>query len=67
MLFTIGSFALHVPMYNHPKINTSEKHDFTFREKKWVVLVAGSLGWSNYRHQVSKSYYICSKMSLCLI
>lgn len=43
-LFAIGSFAVHEPK--------STKEIFSVGGKKWVVLVAGSDGWSNYRHQV---------------
>ncbi|KAL5236595.1 hypothetical protein ACI65C_004005 [Semiaphis heraclei] len=41
-LFVIGSFAAHEP---NP---TNEENSIG---KKWVVLVAGSSGWNNYRHQ----------------
>ncbi|XP_022166863.1 legumain-like [Myzus persicae] len=43
-LFAIGSFAAHVPK------STANEESFV-GGKKWVVLVAGSEGWSNYRHQ----------------
>eukprot|EP00102_Acyrthosiphon_pisum_P007858 XP_003243611.1 PREDICTED: legumain [Acyrthosiphon pisum] len=42
-LFAIGSFAVHEPKSTNEEINV--------RGKKWVVLVAGSDGWNNYRHQ----------------
>jgi len=43
-LFAVGSFAVHEP---------KSKYEESFiGGKKWVVLVAGSDGWSNYRHQV---------------
>lgn len=52
MLFTIGSFALHVPTFL--KLKTQLKNRSSkFGGKSWVVLVAGSSGWSNYRHQVT--------------
>jgi len=43
-LFAIGSFAVHEPKSTNKEISVGGK--------KWVVLVAGSDGWSNYRHQV---------------
>jgi len=34
-----------------------------YKTETWVLLVAGSNGWSNYRHQVLKymvhKYYVC--------
>jgi len=42
-LFAVGSFA-------NEKNPTND--DIFWEGKKWVVLVAGSDGWSNYRHQV---------------
>jgi len=44
-LFAVGSFAEH----NIPELTNEDNF---IGEKKWVVLVAGSDGWSNYRHQV---------------
>ncbi|XP_001943941.2 legumain [Acyrthosiphon pisum] len=48
-LFAIGSAAIHVP-YRKPWIDSETVNSF-FGGKKWVVLVAGSDGWNNYRHQ----------------
>ncbi|XP_060858673.1 legumain-like [Metopolophium dirhodum] len=42
-LFAIGSFAEHEPESTNKEISVGGK--------KWVVLVAGSDGWNNYRHQ----------------
>ncbi|XP_025195726.1 legumain-like [Melanaphis sacchari] len=44
VLFTVGSFA-------EQNIPDSTKENRLICEKKWVVLVAGSDGWNNYRHQ----------------
>ncbi|KAF0758289.1 legumain-like [Aphis craccivora] len=43
-LFAVGSFA------GNNNQNPTED-DSLYEGKKWVVLVAGSKGWSNYRHQ----------------
>jgi len=48
-LFAVGSFA------GNNNQNPTED-DSLYEGKKWVVLVAGSKGWSNYRHQVFKSF-----------
>lgn len=48
-LFVVGSFA----GQNNPNPTND---DSLYEGKKWVVLVAGSKGWSNYRHQVFKSF-----------
>ncbi|CAG2175824.1 unnamed protein product, partial [Oppiella nova] len=32
-------------------VNSLPVNDNEFSGKKWVVLVAGSKGWENYRHQ----------------
>ncbi|XP_025192744.1 legumain-like [Melanaphis sacchari] len=48
-LFAIESLAIHVPnSYKEPWTDTENRF---FEGKKWVVLVAGSDGWRNYRHQ----------------
>lgn len=54
-LLTIGSYAANIP---ENKNQNNESHDKNFFGigKKWVVLVAGSEGWYNYRHQVSIKY-----------
>ncbi|CAH1731446.1 unnamed protein product [Aphis gossypii] len=43
-LFAVGSFA------GNNNQNPTKENDL-YEGKKWVVLVAGSKGWSNYRHQ----------------
>ncbi|XP_060847426.1 legumain-like [Rhopalosiphum padi] len=48
-LFAIGSTAIFVPS-SYRKPWTDIENNF-FGGKKWVVLVAGSDGWNNYRHQ----------------
>lgn len=48
-LFAIGSCAIDIPNKNNDK-KTNKK--FPYSGKKWIVLVAGSKGWINYRHQV---------------
>jgi len=51
-LFAIGSAAIYVPYnYRRPYIESERVNSF-FEGKKWVVLVAASDGWNNYRHQV---------------
>lgn len=47
--FAVGSFA------GNNNQNPTKENDLC-EGKKWVVLVAGSKGWSNYRHQVFKSF-----------
>ncbi|VVC37946.1 Peptidase C13, legumain [Cinara cedri] len=50
-IFAIGSFSVHIPNNNkNPKYG-----------KSWVVLVAGTEGWINYRHQadICHAYQIC--------
>jgi len=48
VLFVFGSFVAkaHVVQNDHQK---KQDNDIG---KKWVVLVAGTNGWNNYRHQV---------------
>lgn len=53
-LFACGSFAISVPKYEHIKSMVEDDNSF-FGGKKWVVLVSGSRGWYNYRHQVTKN------------
>ncbi|XP_026821008.1 legumain-like [Rhopalosiphum maidis] len=43
-LFAVGSFAEH----NIPELTNEDNF---IGGKKWIVLVAGSEGWNNYRHQ----------------
>lgn len=59
-LFVIGSFALNVPEDLHLKDETKgiNYKDLTIGGKKWVVLVAGSSEWVNYRHQVNETFFI---------
>ncbi|KAF0712089.1 legumain-like, partial [Aphis craccivora] len=45
-LFAVGSFA----GQNNPNPTND---DSLYEGKKWVVLVAVSKGWSNYRHQAN--------------
>ncbi|KAL4100790.1 hypothetical protein QTP88_020819 [Uroleucon formosanum] len=54
-LFAIGSFAEHEP--------ESIDDGNNVLGKKWVVLVAGSDGWNNYRHQadICHAYQIVKK------
>lgn len=54
-LFAIGSTAIFVPS-SYRKPWTDIENNF-FGGKKWVVLVAGSDGWNNYRHQVLINIY----------
>lgn len=50
-LFSVGSFSLQLsPKYHNEQ---PENNLFSSSGKKWVVLVASSSGWENYRHQVS--------------
>jgi len=51
----IGSSALRVLKYQHsqPEVDNGDMH-IPYGGKHWVVLVAGSDGWWNYRHQVFK-------------
>lgn len=51
-LLVIGSFAANIPE-NKNQNNQNDGENFFGIGKKWVVLVAGSYGWNNYRHQVS--------------
>lgn len=52
-LLAIGSFAANIP--NHENLEEwSKTEHVSGYGRKWVVLVAGSSGWDNYRHQVSK-------------
>ncbi|XP_027844283.2 legumain-like [Aphis gossypii] len=48
-LFAIGSTAILLPNSYRKPWTDNENH--FFGGKKWVVLVAGSDGWNNYRHQ----------------
>lgn len=49
-LFAFGSNAASVPENDY---NNNDDDNFFDFGKKWVVLVAGSDGWHNYRHQVN--------------
>lgn len=51
-LFAIGSFAVHLPKHHDLKSKENIENGFIKKGKNWVVLVAGSKGWNNYRHQV---------------
>lgn len=51
-LFAIGSYATNIAKNKDQDLEDSDKNIFELG-KKWVVLIAGSYGWYNYRHQVS--------------
>lgn len=51
-LFAIGSLAVHLPKRHDLESKENNENGFTKKGKNWVVLVAGSKGWNNYRHQV---------------
>lgn len=55
-LFAVGSFAVHIPKHHDLESKEDNENGFLKKGKKWVVLVAGSKGWNNYRHQVTKYY-----------
>lgn len=50
-LFAIGSYGANIPKNKDQDVEDSGENFFEFG-KKWVVLIAGSNGWFNYRHQV---------------
>jgi len=50
--FAIGALALNTPRNKNHDIIENIKDKLFGRGKKWVVLVSGSSGWQNYRHQV---------------
>lgn len=54
ILFVIGSFAINIQDNLHLKAVGENENNKRLKiiGKKWVVLVAGSNGWINYRHQV---------------
>jgi len=54
-LLTAGSYAANIPENKNQNTESHSEHFFDIG-KKWVVLVAGSEGWYNYRHQVSTKY-----------
>jgi len=54
-LLAIGSTAILLPNSYRKSFTDNENH--FFGGKKWVVLVAGSDGWNNYRHQVSNNIH----------
>lgn len=57
LLFTIESFSLHVQEFQNSKVEL-ENVNTLHGAKTWVVLVAGSSGWANYRHQVLNVLFV---------
>lgn len=51
-MFAIGSYGANIGKNKNQDVEESGENFFKLR-KKWVVLIAGSMGWDDYRHQVS--------------
>lgn len=52
-ILAIGSFARDTPI-NVQKTSLNSLDNVLYEGKQWVVLVAGTSGWDQYRHQVMK-------------